>query len=132
LRCGRGDDLHPVDICNYDRASELMSKDKHLIEEPFGQVRFILKSLLIFVAILGGLDVLSSYSDKLKFWQDDIRKNTYALPFVFVLFLAVHLVYEVVLRTMRRKLEALRSDPVEPRRRAEVKARRQQRIKTRR
>lgn len=109
-----------------------MPKDKHLIEEPFGQIRFILKSLLIFVAILGGLDVLSSYSDKLKFWQDDIRKNPYALPLVFVLFLAVHLIYEVILRTMRRQLEALRSNPVEPRRRAEVKARRQQRLKTRR
>lgn len=79
------------------------------LEERYGHFRFLLKSLATFIAFLTVCTLLKD------FWKpiDQVRQlcydNWWFLPLLFVGFLPIHLIYEVLLVAQQRKLDAKRT-----------------------
>ncbi len=85
--------------------------EKHALELEFGAIRFLAKSFLVFIAILTIVSLLKDFSEGIQQGMMLMAKRWWALPLLFLCWLPLHLMYDVILLYRRRELEALRSSP---------------------
>lgn len=78
------------------------------LEKSFGQIRFVIKSMVVFSVILGAGGLLKDWSKPI----DDARVLVFSvwwgLPLLFTTFLPIHLIYEIIWIHHRNRMEALR------------------------
>lgn len=99
----------------------LMTRNRSDLLGPFTYGTFAVKTVVVFLAIATALDQLANYNAALDKWQEAIKKEKLALLVLFLTFTFVHLMYELLLRELRYRLERGRSSPGTPRRRANAK-----------
>jgi uncharacterized membrane protein (DUF485 family) len=97
-----------------------MEDNEHPLLEPFGHVRFVGKSFVVFLGVLAVFELLASFSPAALAARNFIASDWIALPALFALFLALHILYEIIVRDHGLSMERLRSDPKEPRRLASL------------
>jgi hypothetical protein len=89
------------------------------------------KAVVAFVAVLGGLQVLSGWSPTVEAIRLAVYAEPLAMPLLFVGFYAVVLLHECFIRTQREAIEKQRSSPMEQRRKS-IKEARKQRLRNQR
>jgi hypothetical protein len=97
--------------------------------------RFFAASIAWFVAIATGISGLAPMQPDIQAFVDIVRSSRWNLLLCYVLWTTVHIVVECVKRQLELQRESLRSDPKKPRitaKRAEIKERRKQNLRTRR
>jgi hypothetical protein len=92
-----------------------MNFDLHPLEKPFGHIPFVLKSLGVFAACFGFSELLAPYSSWVRGGKELLAKHDNSIFALLFGFVAVHLVYEVILRHFRLQIERTRTDPEVPR-----------------
>jgi hypothetical protein len=93
-----------------------MGEEQSPLERPYGAVRFVAKSAVVFGAVLAGLQLTKDFSPIIEAGIKLVHSEPWGLPLLFVSFLPVHLVLEVFLIYRRNEIEALRSSPGQVRR----------------
>lgn len=71
-------------------------------------VRFLAKTVVVFLAILTGLQMLGEWWKPAKDLREYVLSDTAILPITFVGFFALHLTLECFLYKQRKELDALR------------------------
>lgn len=85
-----------------------MEEKQSPLEQPFGQIRFVVKSAVVFLGILGLAALLKDFSKPIDEARLLIFSVRWGLPLLFMAFLPLHLVYELIWISHRNRMEKLR------------------------
>ena len=109
-----------------------MGGDRHIILEPYGHIRFLLKSIFAFGVLLGAVALLADFDPWVAAAKDFLLNHEGYTFLLFVGFLTGHILLEANLHHKRQDLEKRRSSPAPLDPRAEIKRRRRQAVSNRR